>query len=185
MAIAAEKQKKIFTYKDYDALPEGAPYELIEGELVMTPSPAPFHQIILSRIMYELMTFARERDAGLVLSAPIDVHLSETNTFQPDIIFIAKERLSIIGEKKIEGAPDLVIEILSPANAYYDLRTKKDVYEQSGVREYWIVDPIQKSIEIYVNKESRFELAASRRTEGEISSAVLQGFGVSLERLFG
>ncbi|HWR90187.1 MAG TPA: Uma2 family endonuclease, partial [Dissulfurispiraceae bacterium] len=120
-----------------------------------------------------------------VLSAPIDVYLSETNTLQPDIIFIAKERLFIIGEKKIEGAPDLVIEILSPANAYYDLRTKKDVYEQSGVREYWIVDPIQKGIEVYVNRESRFELASSMRGKGEINSHILPDFTVILDRIFG
>src|SRR3990167_6684556 len=129
------EKKKFYTYKDYEKLPEGAPYQLIGGELVMTPSPIPYHQEILGNIFYELKRFVEETTRG-------DVYFSETDIYQPDIIFISKDRLNIIGEKKIEGSPDLVIEILSPATAYYDLRIKKDTYEQSGVKEYWIVDPI-------------------------------------------
>lgn len=141
-----EKTKKQYTYEDYEKLPEGAPYQLIGGELIMTPSPVPYHQIILRRIGFELVKFVEERRLGEVIYAPMDVYLSKTETYQPDIIFISNERLNIIGEKKIEAAPDLVMEILLESTAYYDLRHKKRVYESSGVKEYWIIDPMEKSM---------------------------------------
>lgn len=182
-AVQIEK-KKTYTYKDYEKLPEGAPYQLIGGELVMTPSPVPYHQDILGKLFYTLKKFVEENAFGRVYIAPLDVYFTETDTYQPDIIFISKDRLSIIGEKKIEGPPDLIIEILSPATAYYDLRLKKDVYEQSGVKEYWIVDPIQKTMEIFVNKASRFEPVSSARREGEVNSEILKGLSMSLKEIF-
>ncbi len=182
-ALQTEK-KKAFTYKDYEKLPEGAPYQLIGGELVMTPSPVPYHQILIGRIFLTLSEYTKENNAGSVILSPIDVYFSETDTYQPDIIFIGRDRLDIIGKKKIEGAPDFIIEILSPATAYYDLRAKKDVYEQSGVKEYWIVDPMQKSIEAFVNKKGKFELAGSARSEGAVRSHILKGLAVSLKEIF-
>jgi len=176
--------KKTYTYEDYAKLPEGAPYQLIGGELVMTPSPVPYHQIISGRIEFELMRFVMDRNLGVVIDAPMDVYLSETETYQPDIIFISKERLHIIGEKKIEGAPDLVIEILSESTAYYDLRHKKRVYEASGVREYWIVDPMEKGIEVYENMNGGFKVFSQAIEKGRVNSKLLQGFGVELERVF-
>src|SRR3990172_4863727 len=181
---AAVEKKKIYTYKDYEKLPEGAPYQLIGGELVMTPSPVPYHQIVLRKIGFELVKFIEEKGLGEVIYAPIDVYLSETETYQPDIIFISKERMSIIGEKKIESAPDLVIEILSPSTAYYDLRHKKHVYESSGVKEYWIVDPLEKSVEVYENTGEEFKLVSSTRHAGEVNSKLLDGFKVVIEKIF-
>lgn len=122
---------------------------------------------------------------GEIIYAPIDVYFSETDTYQPDIIFISKDRLNIIGEKKIEGPPDLIIEILSPATAYYDLRIKKDTYEQNGVKEYWIVDPIQKTIEIFVNEKGRFEPVSTAKVEGEVNSEIFKGLTISLREIFG
>jgi len=179
-----ERTKRRYTYEDYAKLPEGAPYQLIGGELVMTPSPVPYHQIVSRRIEFELLKFVEERRLGEVIYAPIDVYLSETETYQPDIIFISKERLNIIGEKKIEGAPDLVIEILSESTAYYDLRHKKRVYEASGVREYWIVDPMEKGIEVYENMNGEFKVFSKAIEKGRVNSKLLQGFGVELERVF-
>src|SRR3989338_8169235 len=120
MLLEKEKNKKPYTYADYEKLPEGAPYQLIGGELIMTPSPVPYHQIISRNIGFELLKVNEQKKLGEVIFAPMDVYLSETETYQPDIIFISKDRLNIIGEKKIEAAPDLVIEILSPGTAYYD-----------------------------------------------------------------
>lgn len=182
-AVQIEK-KKTYTYKDYERLPEGAPYQLIRGELVMTPSPIPYHQDILGKLFYELKQFIEKNNLGKIYIAPIDVYFSETETYQPDIIFITNDRLSIISEKKIEGPPDLVIEILSPATAYYDLRIKKDTYEQSGVKEYWIVDPIQKKIEVFVNKEGGFEPVSTAKGEGEVKSELLKGLSISLKEIF-
>lgn len=181
---ALEKAKKQYTYEDYEKLPEGAPYQLIGGELVMTPSPVPYHQIISRRIEFELVKFVEERKLGEVIDAPMDVYLSETETYQPDIIFISNERLNIIGDKKIEAAPDLVIEILSESTAYYDLKHKKRVYEKSGVKEYWIVDPMEKSIEVYENVNGEFKIFDQAMEKGRVNSKLLEGFGVELEKVF-
>ncbi|MCL4537319.1 MAG: Uma2 family endonuclease [Nitrospirae bacterium] len=182
--LEKETIKKQYTYEDYEKLPEGAPYQLVGGELIMTPSPMPYHQIISRNIGFELLKFNEQKKLGEVIFAPMDVYLSETETYQPDIIFISKERLNIIGEKKIEAAPDLVIEILSPATAYYDLRHKKHVYEKTGVKEYWIVDPMEKSIEVYENTNSGFKLFNQGQQKGSIKSKLLEGFGVEIEKVF-
>ncbi len=179
------EKKKFYTYEDYEKLPEGAPYQLIGGELVMTPSPVPYHQDILRKIGFKLSAFVEEKNLGKIYLAPLDVYFSETDIYQPDIIFISKDRLNIIGEKKIEGSPDLVIEILSPATAYYDLRIKKDTYEQSGVKEYWIVDPIQKTIEVFGNKKSRFESVSAAKGEGVVKSDLLNGLSIAVKEIFG
>jgi len=172
------------TYADYERLPEGAPYQLIEGELVMSPAPTPDHQSISNRISFELTKVTLEQDLGKVFCAPIDVYLSNTNTYQPDIIFIAQENLKLIGDKKIEGAPDLVIEILSPSTAYYDLKRKRRVYETAGVREYWIVDPFERSIEVYENIGGQFQLFNRAEAEGAAQSKLLPGFQLSLSTAF-
>ncbi|HLC16333.1 MAG TPA: Uma2 family endonuclease [Thermodesulfovibrionia bacterium] len=175
---------KTYTYADYEKLPEGAPYQLIGGKLVMSPSPVTFHQRISRRIEFELVKFVEDRGLGEVFYAPIDVCLSDIDTYQPDIIFIAKERGYIIGQKNIEGAPDLVIEILSPSTECYDLRDKKAVYEKKGVKEYWIVDPSDKCIEVYENSGYGFKLIEKACCDGQIYSRLLHGFYVSLSEVF-
>ncbi len=150
----------------------------------MTPAPTPYHQRISRKIEYALIEFTDAESLGEVLDSPIDVYLSETETYQPDIIFISKERLGIIGEKRIEGAPDLVVEILSPATAYYDLRHKMRVYETSGVKEYWIVDPVEKTVEIYENVSGEFKMFSKAREKGGVRSKLLQGFEIQLVKIF-
>ena len=150
----------------------------------MTPSPTPYHQLLSIRIEEALRARVKSGDLGEVLDAPLDVYLSETDTFQPDIIFISKERLNIIGETKIEAAPDLVIEILSPSTAYYDLRHKMRVYEATGVKEYWIVDPMEKTMEVYVNLGKEYTLFSQARIKGTVKSKLLDGFEIVLENIF-
>ncbi len=155
----------------------------------MTPAPSTYHQIVSSRLEWELFKL-REKELGEVLHSPIDVYFSETETYQPDILFIAEARFNIIAEDKIEGAPDLIMEILSPSTAYYDLKVKKRVYAKSGVREYWVIDPIEKSIEIYENKENSFFLADKALLEVESSkgssvcSHIFTSLEISLETIF-
>lgn len=181
--IAAAGEKK-YTYADYCKLPEGAPYQLIGGELVVTPAPGTYHQTVLFNLGLEMGNFIRQGNLGRLLFAPVDVYLGETETYQPDIIFIARERMNIIEPQRINGAPDLVVEILSPATAYYDLRKKFKVYERCGVKEYWIVDPEEKSVQVFLHKESRFVPDQEAEQTGEISSRVLSGFTVRLESIF-
>lgn len=181
--MAVQGRKILYTYADYEKLPEGAPYQLIGGELVREPSPVPYHQIVSKRIELELANFVEDNGLGEVLYAPIDVYLSETEVYQPDIMFISQERLNIIGEKKIEAAPDLVIEILSPSSAYYDLRHKMRVYEASGVKEYWVVDPVEKGIEVYQNINGEYKLFMKARGRGIIRSVLLKGFSIDIEKV--
>ena len=137
----------------FKSLPEGTLAQLIENNLVMSPSPLDIQQKILNEINYHLLTFVKKHKLGEVRLAPYDVYLDRENVFQPDIIFIGKDRLHLIKENGLHGAPDLVIEILSPSTAKYDLGEKKDVYERCSVKEYWIVEPESKSVQGFSLKE--------------------------------
>jgi Uma2 family endonuclease len=172
------------TYEDYCKLPEGAPYQLIGGELVMTPAPGTYHQLISSELEYQLKSFNYEKNAGVVLDAPVDVYLGESETYQPDIVFIGRDRKEIIEPGRINGSPDLVVEILSPSTAYYDLRKKFKVYEKSGVKEYWIVDPEDKSVQVFVLSNGKFALDQEVGMGDTACSRLLKGFEVDLESIF-
>ncbi len=178
-------QKKDVTYQDYLELPEdGQKYEIINGEFVKTPAPQLIHQRVSVNLMYEFQTFAKLNHAGEVLCAPVDVVLTETNVVQPDILFITTKNSGIAGEKNVSGAPDLLIEIISPDSGYYDMVEKKDLYEKFGVKEYWIVDPKKKWIEIYVNEEGKFKLLQRQEDKGVLASKVLRGFQIPFSTIF-
>lgn len=181
---AAAPQKKKSTYQDYLMTPDDQRYELIEGELMMTPSPVPYHQWISKNIEFELEKFVREKGQGKVFDAPCDVYLDDENVLQPDIMYISEERLSIISEKNIQGAPDLVIEILSESTAYRDMVKKKKVYARFGVKEYWLVDPGEKTVEIYVLEDHSFALAKRFGEKDALESPLLPGLKIKLPRVF-
>jgi Uma2 family endonuclease len=166
------------------ALPEGTACQLIAGELVMSSTPIPLHQYIVVHICMKMLQFVEAAGLGQVFVSPIDVRLSERNIFQPDILFISKEKASLIGERMIEGPPDLVAEVLSPSSAYHDLRTKFRAYEQAGVQEYWIVDPERKSVEVFVSSGSKFQLRQEAEGEGAVQSVLLQGLSIDLADIF-
>lgn len=180
--LAASRTR--YTYEDYCRLPEGAPYQLIGGELVMTPSPTPSHQMVSMKLELKMASYVLDKGLGIVLYAPLDVYLGEDETYQPDIIFIANERLAIIEEKRINGAPDLVVEILSPSTGYYDLRSKYKVYEKKGVREYWLVDPQHRSVQIFYLRDGKFALDQEVEQEGTLESRVIPGLVVHLDNIF-
>lgn len=177
-------EKKRFTYQDYLKTPDDKRYELIEGELIMTPSPIPYHQWLSKNLEYEVERFVREKGLGKVFDAPCDVYLDEEIVVQPDILFISRERGNIIGEKNIQGAPDLVIEILSEATAYADLVKKKKIYERFGVKEYWIVDPQEKTIEIYARQGKDFAVTKTYSEKDTLESPFLKGFRIELSSVF-
>ncbi|KFD40557.1 hypothetical protein DK28_0203725 [Peptococcaceae bacterium SCADC1_2_3] len=177
-------QKEVYTYADYALLPEGAPYQLIGGKLVMTPAPTTYHQIISIRLELKFANFVNEKNLGLVLDAPIDVYFGEKETYQPDIIFIAQDRFHVIEPARINGAPDMVVEILSPSTGYYDLKKKARTYARYGVKEYWIVDPEDKSIEVYKGQEEKFVLDQRVEEEGKIKSLILDGLAVEAKEVF-
>ncbi len=177
-------QKRKCTYKDYLETPEDKRFELIEGELTMTTSPTIYHQWISKNIEYELERHVREKGEGRVFDAPCDVYLDNENVFQPDILFVSEERLGIIGEKNVQGAPDIVIEILSEASAYNDLIKKKKLYAKFGVREYWLVDPGEKAVEIHSLKGEVFSLSRSFTLNDILESPLLEGLKIELSLVF-
>jgi Uma2 family endonuclease len=132
----------------------------------------------------KMLQFVEAAGLGQVFIAPIDVRLNERNIFQPDILFISKEKASLIGERMIEGPPDLVAEVLSPSSAYHDLRTKFRAYEQAGVQEYWIVDPERRSVEVFVSSGRKFQLRQEAEGEGKAQSVLLQGLSIDLADIF-
>ena len=159
-------------YQIWENLPEGTMCQIINNTLVMSPSPLDIHQVILNEINVNLTLFVRKAKSGYVRISPYDVHLSESNILQPDICFIAEENKNIIEKNGVTGAPDLVIEILSPGTKKYDLTNKKEVYQNYGVKEYFIVEPTNKKVKSFVLKNNKyFEL---EEATGFIKSTLLK-----------
>ncbi|HEY3875715.1 MAG TPA: Uma2 family endonuclease [Candidatus Kapabacteria bacterium] len=172
------------TVRDLAALPDdGKQYELIDGEIIMVPPPSTYHQDIAQFLSETLGQIVRRLKLGKVLYSPVNVYADDENVFQPDLLFVRHGNLAIIQQDGIHGAPDLVIEILSPSNAYYDLKTKKDAYQRIGVREYWIVDPMDRSIECFTNSGKGYETFFLGK-EGEIRSHVVTEFAVEVTSIF-
>lgn len=177
-------EKKKYTYEDYLKTPDDKRYELLEGELHMTPSPVIEHQRISGKLDFELRKFIADNDLGEVFYAPCDVHFDDENVVQPDIMFISKNRLGIIGEKNIQGAPDLTIEIISENSADRDMIQKKRLYAKFGVKEYWIVIPEEKSVDIYVLKNNILQLYSTYNKDDIIESPYLKDLKISLKKVF-
>jgi len=182
--LTADKKKK-YTVDDYLLLEEGAPFQLINYDLIMSPSPIPIHQVISAKLTQALLNFLDSKNNnGFLVSAPMDVKFDDGNILQPDILYISEERKSELIKDRIEGAPDLVIEILSPSNAYYDLRQKKDIYEKYGVKEYIIIDPIQENADLYILKDGAYYLHQKAQKSETLKSLILPGFAIELAKVF-
>jgi Uma2 family endonuclease len=189
MSVVAPKSKIKFTYEDYKSLPvsENKQYELLDGNIIMVPAPTTYHQRISWRIEFKLALYVEITKKGEILHAPIDVVLWDEygcDVVQPDIIFISQDRLDIIKEEEIRGAPDLVIEILSPATEKKDRFYKKALYARHGVREYWIVDPERKTIEVYTLTDEGFNLYQEYKIGEVLRSLILEGFELDLREVF-
>jgi Uma2 family endonuclease len=140
----------------FESLPEGTLCQVLNNQLIMTPSPDFWHQDTVTEIAMQMRSFVKKNGLGNVVVAPVDVYLNRTNIFQPDILFIATNRLRVIQDGKINGAPDIVVEVLSPGTEQYDRKEKKAAYEQSDVKEYWIVDPVTRQAEGFFQEAEKF-----------------------------
>jgi len=181
--LTVEKKKK-YTIDDYMQLEEGAPFQLINNDLIMSPSPNPFHQFIVVRLSKVMLNFLEDKEMGGYIAGSVDVVFDDGNVFQPDLLYVAEERVAELVKGRIEGAPDIAIEILSPSNAYYDLIQKKEMYEKYGVKEYIIFDPIAKNASLYVLKDGAYYLHQKAQQNELLHSVVLAGFDFDLNYLF-
>ena len=178
-----QETKLKFTYRHYLLLPEGERRELIEGDFYVLPAPSFKHQTVAANLGMALRQHVRTNRLGVVVWAPTDVVLSQESVVQPDILFVSNERRGIITEANVSGAPDLVVEILSPSTAERDRELKLDLYARYGVREYWIVDPEAETVEVM---ELGAEGASNvrRYDGGSVESALLPTLKIEVAEAF-
>lgn len=179
MLTATIDKTKEWTVDDYMQLEEGLLAQLLDGELIMSPAPTPHHQEIIGKLFMELQKL---EIPGKLFFSPIDVYLDKKNVLQPDLFFISAENLGIISERGIEGPPDLVAEVVSPSNSYIDRNFKKKKYLEFGVKEVWILDPANKTLEIYSDSVDKPELYLAG--EGQLKSRVINNLSFGLEVIF-
>ena len=170
-------------YFDLDA-PEGVRYELIDGVLIMAAAPNRAHQITSMALGSRMYMFVDERDLGWVFDAPFDVVLSDTDVVQPDILFVSNERAHIQTPANIQGAPDLVVEIISPSSERRDWRIKRELYAKHGVKEYWLIDPINRVIWLMLLRRGVLEIVGTYGIGDTVSSSALAGFSVKVDDIF-
>ncbi len=179
---------KDWTYEDFMALPEdpSCRYELIDGDLCMTPSPVTRHQKISRNLFRLIDRFLQQNPFGELFYAPYDVVFSQEppQVVVPDLIFVSKDRLSLITEKNIQGVPDLLVEILSPTTSLRDRREKFSLYERVGVPEYWIVDPEKNSVQIFRLSGGRYAPAFEPGLGDRLETPLLPGLSIPLSEVF-
>ena len=165
-------------------LEEGFFYELINGNIVKKQAPSPAHQDAVAQLLTIFNTYALEKQLGKVYTSPIDVYFDKYNNTQPDILFIKKDRNFIITKDGIQGQPDLIVEVLSPSTFKNDRKEKMDLYLLFGVSEYWIVDPKNQSVEVYILENDKYEMQFFAIETGDIESKVLEGLKFDVARIF-
>jgi Uma2 family endonuclease len=175
-----------WTYEDWLRLPDdGFRYEVLNGELHTTPPPTLGHQNAVTELVTQMRNFAKQIGIGVVLTSPVGVRLpGQPVPVQSDIVFVRAERRDILGESYVEGAPDLVVEVLSPTNWLYDRREKLQAYQQVGVPEYWSVDYRARTVEILALEEEKYTLLAEFRSGETACSQILPGFEIGVDDLF-
>ena len=187
-ALPKEKEDRLYTYRDYKEweLKEGERFELIYGEAFAMSSPNERHQAILTELLVQLHTYLQNKPCK-VYPAPFDVRPfysedeSDDTVVQPDIIIICDEKKR--GPEGCRGAPDLVVEILSPSNSAIEMERKFKLYKQSGVKEYWIVDPENKGIKVYCFEAEKI-LVNTYGSDNVISASIFPGLSIELEQVF-
>jgi len=185
MALRDLDLPRKLTYEDYILFPEdGLRHEILDGEHYVTPAPFIRHQIISSNLHSLLGPFIRKQRLGKLLAAPTDVLFSPHDIAQPDLLFISNERQGILTEPNVQGAPDLVIEILSKRTRRRDERLKLERYDLCGVLEYWIVDPERRSAKLYRRDGDRLRLATELSVGEVLTSPLLPGLEIPLAEIF-
>lgn len=178
------RKKVRFNYHDYQQLPGDKRYQIIDGDLLMTPAPLTIHQDIVRNLTVLLSAYLSQKKLGKLLISPVDVILSDEDIVQPDLVFISEKRLNIVTAQNIQGPPDLVIEILSPSSKKMDREIKLKLYEKHGVYEYWIVDPDAQSIEVFNLTDDGLKLLRAYPKGTHLSSPLFPDIKLSVEKVF-
>lgn len=174
-----------FTYEDYRTTPDDERYELLDGDLIMVPAPNLAHQKVQTRLGHRLAQFIEDRALGEFFFAPCDVVLADTDVVQPDLLFVSRDREHLLsGGDNVRGAPDLVVEILSPATAERDRGYKRAIYERYGVAEYWLVDPVEQTIAVHSQRGGALALAHTFGRGETLHSPLLAGLQIDLGDVF-
>ncbi len=172
------------TYEDFCLLPnDGKRYEIIDGALFVTPAPRRPHQKVGGNLYYYLTDFVKSHRLGEVYFAPFDVVFSQYDVVQPDILYVSNSRASLLTDKNVQGAPDLVVEILSESTAAIDRTTKLKLYARFGVEEYWTFDPEGPSAEVYRRQAGGLELVSRLQANDSLTSPLFPGFSLPLRKL--
>ncbi len=174
------------SFQEFMDLPEGSLAQFIDGTVYVSPAPRPRHQDVVLRLASALQSYAAEH-GGYAAVAPFEVFLEAERAVQPDVFYLAADRLDQISERGIEGAPTLVAEVLSPSTAYLDLSVKRRAYEESGVEELWVLDPGERSAMVLTRQRpGRTGLARTAYVyeTGPVASATLPGFEIDAAALF-
>jgi len=176
--------KDDYTYDDYLAIDDDNRYEIIEGELVLTPSPTIIHQHIAAKIETVIRNFVEQSNLGMVVGAPLDVVLDKNVVLQPDVLFVSRERYHIITAACLKGGPDLVVEVISSSSGVRDRIKKSRIYRHYGVKEYWLVDPGAGTVEVLSEGDRGWYLAGAYDEEEILTSSLLPGLQVKLKEIF-
>jgi Uma2 family endonuclease len=169
-------------YAEYCCYPDdGRRHEIIDGDHYVNPAPSTYHQTVSRRLQHQLYTQIELQGRGVVYNAPVDVQLTDHDIVQPDLVVVLAARTRMITPTKIKGVPDLVVEILSPSTASNDLALKRQLYERTGVAEYWIADPDNHTLTQLVLVDGRY---ADRPTGDEVRLSVLEGVTVRLAEVW-
>ena len=172
------------TYEDYRATPEDERCELLNGELMMVAAPNLKHQSVQGNLHFHLRLFITRHPLGKLFFAPCDVVLSDTDVVQPDLLFVSREREHLLsGGENVQGAPDLVIEVLSTADRDRDRGYKRELYGKHGVREYWLVDPMAETVTIH-RQRNGVALAHTFNRKQTLRSTLLPGLDLHMEDIF-
>jgi Uma2 family endonuclease len=177
--------KIVLTYDDYCELPNDRNrYEILDGELSVTPAPRTKHQSISGHLYRIIANHVVTNQLGDIYAAPTDVILAPTTVVQPDLIFIGNDRRGIVTERAIEGAPTLVIEILSPTTHRADRQTKAQLYAKYEVPHYWLLDPDQQTLEAYELVGDQYKLVVKVQNAATFTSALFPGLSIQLADLW-
>ncbi len=175
-----------YTYDDYRQLPDdGLRYEVLDGELVVSPSPSRRHQQLSKRLQYALYKHVEvDHRRGEVYDAPFDVILADDTVLVPDLIFVTRERQDLFSGRGLDGAPDLVVEIVSPSTRARDVGTKRELYARFGVRELWLVDPARDAIDVHELAGGELARVATCGPGDALTSRVLPDLRLDLAAVF-